>query len=66
MKFLRHENINTISEVWLKDKDLMFITDSYFGGSIRQYFNFTKVLIQNRNPEVESNKVMVQNGAIGS
>jgi hypothetical protein len=58
MKNLKHENINTISEVWLKDKEssemknskheyiifelalkekeLVFITDSFFGGSIRQ------------------------------
>lgn len=37
MKNLKHENINTISEVWLKDENsLVFITDSFFGGSIRQ------------------------------
>jgi hypothetical protein len=37
MKNLKHENINTISEVWLKDQhSLVFITDSFFGGSIRQ------------------------------
>lgn len=37
-KDLKHENINTISDVWLKDEcSLVFITDSFFGGSIRQY-----------------------------
>ena len=36
MKNLRHENINTISEVWLKEGNLIFITDSFYGGSIRQ------------------------------
>ena len=37
MKNLKHENINTISEVWVKDgQSLVFITDSFFGGSIRQ------------------------------
>ena len=37
MKELKNENINTISDVWIKDKSSMiFITDSFFAGSIRQ------------------------------
>jgi hypothetical protein len=37
LKDLHHENTNTISEVWKKDENnLVFITDAFFGGSIRQ------------------------------
>ena len=37
LKELKNENINTISEVWIKDNSSMiFITDSFFAGSIRQ------------------------------
>lgn len=37
LKDLHHENINSISDIWIKDEDsLVFITDSFVGGSIRQ------------------------------
>jgi hypothetical protein len=37
LKELKHENINTISEVWIRDSNyFVFITDSFFGGSIRR------------------------------
>lgn len=36
-----HDNISTIKDVWLttNKQGLVFITDYYFGGSIRGYIN---------------------------
>ncbi len=37
LKELKHENINSIADIWKKDdNNIIFITDSFVGGSIRQ------------------------------
>jgi len=37
LKLLHHDNINGISDVWKRNSELVFITDSFVGGSIRQH-----------------------------
>ncbi len=36
LKNLKYENINTLLDVWKKDNSMVFISDSFFAGSIRQ------------------------------
>ena len=37
LKKLSNENIYTIIDVWREENNFVFITDSFDGGSIRQY-----------------------------